>query len=56
MLETAGMPRKQDDPWVQCKGTKEWLRGYPCGLWSLFHTILAGATAASSSNFENQGM
>lgn len=25
--------------WVACKGTDSTLRGYPCGLWTLFHTL-----------------
>lgn len=56
MLKVSGLPPKQPHPWVQCKGTQEWLRGYPCSLWSLFHTIMAGATASSTSRFDNQAM
>jgi len=25
--------------WVACKGSEETLRGYPCSLWTLFHTL-----------------
>lgn len=25
--------------WVACKGSKPHLRGYPCSLWTLFHTL-----------------
>lgn len=25
--------------WVGCKGTDSTLRGYPCGLWTLFHAL-----------------
>lgn len=25
--------------WVACKGTDSTYRGYPCGLWTLFHTM-----------------
>ena len=32
------------DTWVGCKGSSERYRGYPCGLWTLFHTLLAVAT------------
>ena len=26
-------------PWIGCLGSKTWLRGYPCGLWTMFHTM-----------------
>jgi thiol oxidase len=47
LLEQARIPQVQQHPWKQCQGSKPWLRGYPCGLWSLFHTIMAGATAST---------
>lgn len=25
--------------WIACKGSREGYRGYPCGLWTLFHTL-----------------
>ena len=25
--------------WIGCKGSKPGFRGYPCGLWTLFHTL-----------------
>lgn len=25
--------------WIACKGSKEGYRGYPCGLWTLFHML-----------------
>lgn len=25
--------------WIGCKGSKPHFRGYPCGLWTLFHTL-----------------
>lgn len=29
--------------WVHCKGSKSLYRGYPCGLWTLFHTMTVQA-------------
>ena len=31
------------DDWQACKGSEPHLRGYPCSLWTLFHTLLANA-------------
>lgn len=28
------------DNWVACKGSQPHYRGYPCGLWTLFHTVV----------------
>lgn len=30
--------------WHHCQGSQAHLRGYPCGLWTLFHTLTAVAT------------
>jgi thiol oxidase len=29
--------------WIGCKGSKPQYRGYPCGLWILFHTLTVNA-------------
>ncbi|KRZ11674.1 Sulfhydryl oxidase 1, partial [Trichinella zimbabwensis] len=29
--------------WVTCKGSSSQYRGYPCGLWMLFHTVTVNA-------------
>jgi thiol oxidase len=29
--------------WEGCKGSQPHLRGYPCGLWKLFHTLMVNA-------------
>ncbi|XP_070531825.1 sulfhydryl oxidase 2-like isoform X2 [Ptychodera flava] len=29
--------------WVGCKGSQEIYRGYPCGLWTLFHSLTVSA-------------
>ncbi|KAK0163625.1 hypothetical protein PV327_007290 [Microctonus hyperodae] len=34
--------------WVRCKGSNPRLRGYPCGLWTLFHTLTANYAAVHS--------
>ena len=35
--------------WSACRGWSEEARGYPCGLWLLFHTLLAQANDAQAS-------
>ncbi|XP_012258379.2 sulfhydryl oxidase 2-like [Athalia rosae] len=29
--------------WIGCKGSMEHLRGYPCGLWTMFHMLTVNA-------------
>jgi thiol oxidase len=29
--------------WVGCKGSEPRFRGYPCGMWTLFHTLTVAA-------------
>lgn len=29
--------------WIGCKGSKPQFRGYPCGLWTVFHTLTVNA-------------
>lgn len=36
--------------WVACKGSTENYRGYPCGLWTLFHTLTANAVLVHSEH------
>lgn len=31
------------DEWKSCKGSEPHLRGYPCSVWTLFHTLLVNA-------------
>eukprot|EP00039_Didymoeca_costata_P012875 m.187736 g.187736 ORF g.187736 m.187736 type:complete len:680 (+) comp15612_c0_seq11:206-2245(+) len=51
MLDDAKFPLAPTTPtWTQCTGSQPWLRGYPCGLWVLMHTILAGATSQTTNN------
>ncbi|PAA83776.1 hypothetical protein BOX15_Mlig022745g1 [Macrostomum lignano] len=49
-LADAGFPTRPPDAWVSCRGSKPFLRGYPCSLWQLFHTLTAVrfATAGAS--------
>jgi len=35
--------------WRQCAGSKPYLRGYPCSLWLLFHTLQMNAPAAGAA-------
>ncbi|RXG59631.1 Sulfhydryl oxidase 2 [Armadillidium vulgare] len=37
----AKLPDKQ--PWRECQGSEPKYRGYPCGLWTLFHSLTVNA-------------
>jgi len=43
----AYLPPRQ--PWISCKGSREGLRGYPCSLWLLFHTLTVEAYNSRNS-------
>lgn len=45
-----GVPR-----WVACRGWSPESRGYPCGLWSLFHTLLAHTNDSASALLAIEG-
>ncbi|XP_030062585.1 sulfhydryl oxidase 1 [Microcaecilia unicolor] len=32
-----------DVTWVGCQGSKSWLRGFPCSVWTLFHVLTVQA-------------
>lgn len=53
-LEQHYNPVFSSNRWVGCKGSKESYRGYPCGLWTLFHylTVRAAETDISSDPLE----
>ncbi|XP_052419547.1 sulfhydryl oxidase 1 [Carassius gibelio] len=36
--------------WVGCQGSQPHFRGYPCGVWTLFHTLTVQAKEQSSSD------
>uniref|UniRef100_A0A0N4Z0J0 Sulfhydryl oxidase n=1 Tax=Parastrongyloides trichosuri TaxID=131310 RepID=A0A0N4Z0J0_PARTI len=36
--------------WVACKGSKSYLRGYTCGLWTLMHTVTVEAFTTSKND------
>uniref|UniRef100_A0AC34FJM6 Sulfhydryl oxidase n=1 Tax=Panagrolaimus sp. ES5 TaxID=591445 RepID=A0AC34FJM6_9BILA len=36
-------PFPEKDPWQHCKGTGPEYRGYTCGLWTAFHTLIVHA-------------
>uniref|UniRef100_A0A914Z8B7 Sulfhydryl oxidase n=1 Tax=Panagrolaimus superbus TaxID=310955 RepID=A0A914Z8B7_9BILA len=42
-------PFPEKDPWQHCKGTGPEYRGYTCGLWTAFHTLIVHA------NLNNKG-
>ena len=41
--------------WRACRGWSAESRGYPCGLWSLFHTLLAHATEPAAALLAIEG-
>ncbi|GFS47610.1 sulfhydryl oxidase 1 [Nephila pilipes] len=45
--ENAFLPTMR--PWIGCKGSEPRYRGYPCSLWTLFHTL---TIQADEKNFE----
>ncbi|XP_064616021.1 sulfhydryl oxidase 2-like [Liolophura sinensis] len=42
-LQTADAYLPDKVEWVCCKGSQPKFRGYPCGMWSLFHTLTVNA-------------
>ncbi|KJH40058.1 Erv1 / Alr family protein [Dictyocaulus viviparus] len=45
-----GNPLPNKAEWLACMGSKPNLRGYPCGLWTLIHTISVEAYKTESNN------
>lgn len=45
---SAVLPNMQQ--WLGCLGSKPHFRGYPCGLWTLFHTLTVNALLRSEEN------
>ncbi|XP_001602334.1 sulfhydryl oxidase 2 [Nasonia vitripennis] len=39
--------------WIGCKGSSPTYRGYPCGLWTLFHTLTVAAVEESNGLNDN---
>ncbi|XP_066947378.1 sulfhydryl oxidase 2-like isoform X2 [Macrobrachium rosenbergii] len=37
-------------PWIGCRGSSPKYRGYPCGLWTTFHTITVNAVLQDGRN------
>ncbi|ELU03567.1 hypothetical protein CAPTEDRAFT_218956 [Capitella teleta] len=42
-LETEDAHIPETEVWVSCLGSKPGFRGYPCGMWLLFHTLTVRA-------------
>lgn len=38
-LQTVDSFLPENIHWVSCQGSQTYFRGYPCGMWTLFHTI-----------------
>lgn len=41
---------KEVGEWVGCKGSQPHLRGYPCSVWTLFHTLTVNVPSDGSSS------
>lgn len=44
-LQISGLFLPNRVRWVACQGSQPQLRGYPCSLWKLFHTLTVAAWA-----------
>ncbi|KFB51709.1 AGAP007491-PA-like protein [Anopheles sinensis] len=49
-LENERKPVFSSNHWIGCSGSKEGLRRYPCGLWTLFHYLTVQAAESDLSN------
>ncbi|XP_043232963.1 sulfhydryl oxidase 2-like [Amphibalanus amphitrite] len=49
-LEKARSPLPPHRPWHGCRGSQPGLRGYTCGLWSVFHAATVQAHQLEESN------
>uniref|UniRef100_A0A182XYW9 Sulfhydryl oxidase n=1 Tax=Anopheles stephensi TaxID=30069 RepID=A0A182XYW9_ANOST len=49
-LETERKPVFSSNHWIGCSGSREGLRRYPCGLWTLFHYLTVQAAESDLSN------
>uniref|UniRef100_F1L048 Sulfhydryl oxidase n=1 Tax=Ascaris suum TaxID=6253 RepID=F1L048_ASCSU len=45
-----GYPLPTNMTWIACRGSKPYLRGYSCGLWTLLHTITVEAFRIEQNN------
>uniref|UniRef100_A0A1I7XWE0 Sulfhydryl oxidase n=1 Tax=Steinernema glaseri TaxID=37863 RepID=A0A1I7XWE0_9BILA len=48
--DALGHPLPVNATWVACKGSKSYLRGYTCGLWTLMHTVTVEAYKQDGQN------
>lgn len=49
-LENERKPVFSSNHWIGCSSSKEGLRRYPCGLWTLFHYLTVQAAESDLSN------
>ncbi|XP_064420203.1 sulfhydryl oxidase 2 [Latimeria chalumnae] len=56
-MRISGMFLSNRIQWVGCQGSRQQLRGYPCSLWTLFHTLTVQAAirpeALRNTGFED---
>lgn len=50
MVQTSDAVLPEGVQWVGCQGSQPHFRGYPCGVWTLFHTLTVQAKEQSSSD------
>ncbi|XP_077271184.1 sulfhydryl oxidase 2 isoform X2 [Temnothorax americanus] len=48
----SGAPRQ----WIGCKGSTDSYRGYPCGLWTMFHTLTVNFALEHNKPFVTQAL
>jgi len=48
----SGTPRQ----WIGCKGSTDSYRGYPCGLWTMFHTLTVNFALERNKAFVAQAL
>lgn len=44
-----GHPLPTNRTWMACQGSKPYLRGYTCGLWTLMHAVTIQADKLSAN-------
>lgn len=53
--KTAGwLPVEQN--WIGCKGSSKYYRGYPCSLWTLFHTLTVMQAEIDKNNLKSNSL
>ncbi|KAE9547840.1 hypothetical protein FO519_008948 [Halicephalobus sp. NKZ332] len=51
LQEDLGNPLPKEPNWISCKGSKPFLRGYTCGLWTTMHAVTVQAYLEEKDNY-----